>query len=396
MEEKKIQKNIKLYYWFQAFKEPLFWGPILITFIQAVSSMSLSEIFIMESVVVALLIFLEVPTGALADLLGRKKTILLGAIFLMIDNFLFASASSPFMIWFANIVWTFGYSLISGADSAFLYDSLRVINKEGEYRRIRGQANALRLFLMAVCAISVGYLALVHIRLPIYLGSIFLLANVFITMFFHEPPVSDKQSIGFKNHWNLMKISVIFVANHKKIKWIIGYTVLLGVISKIWFFTYNPYFEIVELPIIYFGWLFFVLNMVAALSSYWAGWISKKISDLNSIIIMILLLAVPIFLMGTFVTKLAVLLILSQNFIRGYLDPFMTHFLHSYIESKNRATVISIKSAVVGFGQLTMLSVFGILLKFQSLTSSLQILGVFATLIGLFFIFSYLKIFKKE
>ncbi|HLD28510.1 MAG TPA: MFS transporter, partial [Patescibacteria group bacterium] len=376
--------------------EPLFWGPILITFISRVSGMSLSQIYVMESICVVGLFLLEIPSGALADLIGRRKTILIGSCLLFCDIMVFASAINPAMIWIANLIWVCGFSLISGADSALLYDTLKVLGRESEFKKIEGRAISYRLFLLAGCAITVGYLASINIRLPVYLSAGFKLLFVVVIYFFIEPPMTRQGRYNWREHLGLMKISILFVANHKNIKWIISFVVIIGVASKIWFFSYNPYFELVDLPLIYFGWLFCGLNIIAAISSFFSDWIARKIGDLGSIILILAVIGIPILLMGSYVAKIMVLLVLMQNIARGHLTPFIGHFLNQYLDSENRATVISIKSAVVSLGQFVMLGLFGWSLKLYNLPSCLQILGVFTLALSLVLIVSYWRIFGRK
>ena len=396
MTTQEAEKNVRLYYWFRLLDEPLFWGPILITFISRVSGMSLSQIYVMESICVVGLFLLEIPSGALADLIGRRKTILIGSCLLFCDIMVFASAINPAMIWIANLIWVCGFSLISGADSALLYDTLKVLGRESEFKKIEGRAISYRLFLLAGCAITVGYLASINIRLPVYLSAGFKLLFVVVIYFFIEPPMTRQGRYNWREHLGLMKISILFVANHKNIKWIISFVVIIGVASKIWFFSYNPYFELVDLPLIYFGWLFCGLNIIAAISSFFSDWIARKIGDLGSIILILAVIGIPILLMGSYVAKIMVLLVLMQNIARGHLTPFIGHFLNQYLDSENRATVISIKSAVVSLGQFVMLGLFGWSLKLYNLPSCLQIFGVFTLALSLVLIVSYWRIFGRK
>lgn len=98
MTRQQAERNIKLYYLFQLFKEPLFWGAILITFITRVSDMTLSDIYLMEAVCVIGIVVLDSPLGALADLIGRRTTILIGICIWSVKLFVFASAVNPLMI----------------------------------------------------------------------------------------------------------------------------------------------------------------------------------------------------------------------------------------------------------------------------------------------------------
>lgn len=396
MNARQANRNIRLYYLFQLFKEQLFWGPILISYIQAVSYMSLAEIYFMEAICLTGLMILEVPSGALADLLGRKRTIFLGTIFIFFEGLIFALASNKLMIWIANSIWVVGFSLISGADNSLIYDTLKVVGREEEYKKIEGRSAAYRLLTVAICSIFVGYLAELSWRLPLFLSLIFIGLNCLVTYGFAEPPFAGQKKYQARDHWQIMKISLLFVANHAKVKWVICFTVVVGVISKVWFFTYNPYFELVELPLAYYGWIFFLLNLVAAIFSHEADRLYRWLGDWGSILLILILVSVPIMAMGFLVAPAMVLLVLTQNIVRGYTNPFMGHFLHRYLDSHNRATVFSIKSAARGLGEFVMLGGFSLLLCFVTLPTALQILGGFSLVIGGGLVLSYCRVFLKE
>ncbi len=234
MNLRQVQSNVLLYKFYQALREPLFWGPVLIIYIQKVSAMSLAQIYQMESVCVILLFVLQIPTGAIADLIGRKKTMLAGSILLLGDCLMFGLARSSQEIWIANILWTFGFSLITGADSALLYDTLATQQRSDHYKLVDGRSNAYRFLLFSLASPVAGYLAATNIRLPVLLGIPSLLATCIIICFMVEPPRTDKD-IAKKKIQDIMKLSVLFVAKNKRVKWIILYTALLGVIGKVWF-----------------------------------------------------------------------------------------------------------------------------------------------------------------
>lgn len=381
---------------FEAFSEPLFVAAIIISFLQKAAGFSLAAIYRMEAVCVLGSVLLQVPTGALADLVGRRVTLVIGALFIAADRILFAAASAPAMAWAANLCWIVGFSMISGADSSLLYDSLKFLGREHEFKKISGCAAAWRLFLIAVTSPFAGYLAEQSIRLPMILGAVPAAVFVATSWFFTEPPFAGGKKFSLGGQWQLMKTGTLFVRNHREIKWTIAFVVLLGVVSKIWFFTYNPYFEAVHFPTRYWGWLFLAMNLIAAAASYGADFAAKKVGDFASVILMLFLVVVPMFLIGIFVTEAAVLLVLPQNLVRGYKDPFFSHFLHTRLDSENRATVSSVASAIDSLAMFLSLGAFGLLLKVIPLPAGLQILGLAALAIGGFLISQYPKIFARK
>ena len=91
-----------------------------------------------------------------------------------------------------------------------------------------------------------------------------------------------------------------------------------------------------------------------------------------------------------------VVLVLMQNVVRGYLKPFMGHFLHDHLDSDNRATVASVQSAVDGFGQVVLLGIFGLVLQVVSLPASLLLLGVFTLVAGGALLVAYPRVFGRS
>ncbi|MEI7689118.1 MAG: MFS transporter [Candidatus Nomurabacteria bacterium] len=392
MKEKDALRNVRLYKLYKSFGEPLMWGPILISCLMNLGHMELSEIYFMESVVLLGTIFLQIPMGALADIYGRKKIVLIGSVFLSISIFLFSKIDSPLSSWTANIVWMIGFSMCSGADSAFLYDSLKSLGKENEYKKIEGSAVGNRLLITAICSIFVGYLAEYYIRLPIILSIPGVVFSTIVVFFFKEPSIDKKYTT--RQQIGIMKVSILFVSNHKEVKWIIFFVTLIGVTSKIWFFTYNPYFELVGLDLKYYGFVFFALNIVAWFFSKNVSYFSKKVDEYSIVILLVLLIVIPILVMSSIPSIFCVGMVFFQNVARGFMGPFFGEFINRHLNSENRATVLSIQSAVSGFAQFIALSAFGVLLKTYSLLFCLQILGIIVLVLGGLAILRFKRIFK--
>jgi len=392
MNELQVKRNVFLYKLFFVLMESLFVGPILIFYIQNIGKMALSDIFIMEAVVVGGLILLEVPTGSLADLIGRKKTILLGCILMTIHEIILVMSNSPIDIWIANIVWMISLSLRSGATEAFLYDTLKEVGKEQEYEKIQGKSFGYLLLAMAFCSLFAGYLSEINPRLPFILSLPGMITACFAVALFKEPIKTQKYS--FKKQKELMKISVLFVKNHLKVKWIIAFAVLISTSTKIWFFTYNPYFELVDFDLKYYGIVFFFFNIISWYFSTNAHILKDKLKEKTSIIAMISLIGFPIFLMGLFASKIMISMAFLQYPVRGFIKPFLGGFLNRHLSTENRATVISIQSAAAGLACFIGLSAFGLILEVWTLPFCLQILGFSVLLLGLILVIQYKRIFR--
>lgn len=393
-QEKEICRNARLFWWFAVFQDPLFWGPVVIYYIQHTGKMALSDIYLLESITVLGMTFLEIITGSLADQIGRKKTIMAGSFLCLMGAICFTVVNSPLLVWISNILWMTGLVLHSGADQALLFDSLKENDQSGFYQEILGKATAARFLLAAFSSLVVGWLSEMHPRLPIILSVPGILFSLIIVFCFQEPKY-EKKKYSIREQTEIIKSSILFVSHHKKVCWIISFFIIISVSSMLWFFTYNPYFELVGLKMEYYGIIFFFLNIISWFFSRYSHAINCKIGEKTCIIMLVLLQAAPIFLLGTFITIPSLGLMLSQSVVRGFMSPFISRFINQHLDSESRATVISIKSAIYSFVSFLALNVFGRTLKIWTLPLCLQVLGIITLFFGVISTWAFGKIFGK-
>ena len=390
---KSYDSNVRLYYGYAMLREPILWGPILVIYIQSVSFMSLAEIYLMEASCVTIASLLQIPTGHFADRYGRKNSMIVGLLFILTEMILFTIASSKTEIWISNTFWAIGYSFMSGADSALLYDSLRAIKRQREYRKIEGKVMCLRYLVVAAAVISSGYLATIYIRLPCMIDTVIIMTCFFVVFAMREAPHEDDstehgglavQKVGMLN-------AIKCCWHNKKMVWIIALATTVSVTSKLWFFTYNPYFKEVGIKLIYYGYIFMALNVVAAISSYYAHAVSNRLSSMASIALSLSCIFIPILVMGILMEPWAVLMVLPQNFVR----PFINSLLHENISSRQRATMISVKSSIHQLMEVMCMVVFALLISEFTLGSALTCLGLVTGVISIVLLVSYGKYFNK-
>ena len=379
-------RNILLYTLYVVFNEPLFWGPILIVALQQLAGMSLSEIFYMEAVVMCIGIAIDIPSGALADVIGRKKTIILGRLFLFLGICFFATMTSATGAWIGNILWIVGFTLQSGADTSLLYETLKERGREGEYKRIQGRAVGYRFILGALCSLSVGFLAEIDIRLPLILCVPFVCIPFISSFFFRESVGVEIYSA--RNQAKTLREGIAFVLNSPQVLWMVGFAALIVSTSKIWFFTYNPYFEFVNLPLAQYGVIFFLINVFAWISSHYAYDIERSLGERRCVLIGVWCVAGPILLMALVPIQPFAYLVIIQNVVRGFLRPFFEDYIHHHIsqsdsDSTIRATVMSAQSTVTNIVAAAGLAGFGFLNGHVSLVQALLILGSLCLMLGM-------------
>lgn len=110
--------------------------PVAVPFFQS-KGLSMQEVFSLQAVFALLVLVTEVPSGYVADMLGRKRTLLIGGLFAGIGHSLLLVADGFWTLAMFEAALAISHSLVSGADLALAYDTELVL---GQHRAQRAGA----------------------------------------------------------------------------------------------------------------------------------------------------------------------------------------------------------------------------------------------------------------
>lgn len=154
--------------------------------------LDLLQINAIESVVIATKFVMEVPTGVVADRIGRKWSLTLSVGLMMCAEVLFLFARSyPLYLLMAVLTGT-GFAFASGATESLIHDSLSADGRDGALKRAMGQHGSvgqIAFFLSPVIGgLLVSDLRQANFDLAIVLTAGMLLIGVLISLTLKEPP----------------------------------------------------------------------------------------------------------------------------------------------------------------------------------------------------------------
>src|SRR6187200_3180619 len=157
------------------------WGINTIFLLDA--GLSNLEAFAANAFFTAGMVIFEVPTGIVADTVGRRASYLLGTVTLAASTFLYVllwQIEAPFWAWaIASILIGLGFTFFSGAVEAWLVDALRATGYTGELETVFGRGQIVTGAGMLTGSVAGGFLAQ-----QVSLGAPFLLrGGVLIVMF---------------------------------------------------------------------------------------------------------------------------------------------------------------------------------------------------------------------
>jgi DHA3 family tetracycline resistance protein-like MFS transporter len=320
--------------------------------------MNLFEIALLAAVFEASILLFEMPTGLVADLYGRRISVILSAVFSLISGlaFIFFPFLAGFLV--AEILAGFGETLRSGALEAWLVDSLKHRGKEERVKsafaagtKFKSAGNLLGLILG-------GYLASLNLRLVwVPFTALFLILSLFLIMRMKEEyelerKVSErmksklsqtiKQSVGvLKSQRLILALLILFLFSEFAFE----------TISQFWQVHFD---ENLSVATQYFGWIAaaaFVLTIllvdkVTALS----GKLKRETSSLIILESLFLLSLLALALAGS--PTLAVILFILLHSVFNFKEPIFLDLYNKRIPSAQRATLLSFQSLVGSTGEV--------------------------------------------
>ncbi|MCK4224280.1 MAG: MFS transporter [candidate division Zixibacteria bacterium] len=345
-----MEKNIRRFYWYRLTKFSLFHIAILVLFYQE-RGLSFSQIMILQSVYYFAKVLSEVPTGAWADRVGRKKSLIFGSFFYSFAYLLifFSHSLIPFIL--GEIIAGISMSFAYGADSALAYDTLKSLRREEEYQRIEGNANSMRHLGFAIFAPLGGLLATINLALPYLASSVGIFVSGLIALTFVEPHRESQTADGpklqarRKSYYEIQKSLDLMLAD-KRILWFVLFFSLIFLATRLGFWTYQPYMKMVGLPLSLFGVVLAFFHLFSAMVSKYADRIEKFLKEKLMLFIMPALVVVSFVLLSRFLFLWSISFILILQVTTAMHEPVLKSYLNRVTPSEVRATMLSVQNMV--------------------------------------------------
>jgi len=375
----------------------LMWGrffiPVLALFYIA-SQVPLEQFALIMGIFALSILLFEIPTGALADLLGKRKTLILARSMYIIEIFLIAFFNGFWIFLIAKIISGLGVSLSSGTGSAMLFDTLKKQKREKQYKKISGNIGVITNISMAFVFIIGAFLFSLSPKLPAIVSLPFIILG-FILTFFLEEPYKVKKKLTFKSHWRHMKESFEFFRKSDVVKYL----------SFMSFFTYaaiwislsmsSAYFEKILIPVSLIGVLAFISSMTTAFTSKKADKWEEKFGEKKSIFMIQLFIVLGLFLISLMVNYFGYIFYLLIPFIFGFSGIVMSNYSHNHIETSHRANLLSIQNMFSNMGMFLLFPLVGYIQKVKSFGFSFFLLGSIV-LVGFVLLYVYSRNLKLQ
>jgi MFS family permease len=384
-----LHPNIPRLYLIKIAKWFMLYMPIVVPFYES-NGLSMKDIMVLQAVYSIAIVILEIPSGYLADVIGRKKTLIIGAVFgtLGFTTYSLSFGFTGFLI--AEIILGIGQSCVSGADSAMLYDSLLEKGEEKKYTRFEGRITSLGNVAEAVAGILGGLLAGITLRVP-YIAQAFVAFVALPAALTLTEPARMVPLIGV-GFMDIVRISRFALFGDRVLRRNILYSAVTGTATLTMAWFAQPFFEFSGIGIAWFGILWTTLNLTVAITSYTAHRLEENLGQGPSVLMIALLLPAGYLALSRFHSPVGLIVLYLFYLVRGYATPVLKDYINRVTASHIRATVLSVRNFIIRMLFALVGPLLGWIKDLYSLPRALLLAGmaflVFGILMALLFVAS--------
>jgi MFS family permease len=338
----------------------LIWGINTIFLLDA--GLSNLEAFAANAFFTAGMVIFEVPTGIVADTIGRRTSYLLGTLTLSASSLLYVmlwQIEAPFLAWaVVSLLLGLGFTFFSGAVEAWLVDALTATGFTGDLESVFGRGQVVTGAGMLSGSVAGGFIAAqASLGVPFVLRGLILVV-MFVAAFKLMHDVGFTPAKGGRPLAEMRKIasaSIDYGWRVPAVKWLMVEALFTGGVGIYAFYALQPYLlELYGDPTAYQ-----IAGLAAAIvagAQILGGVAAPRIRKLfhrrtTALILMAALSALTLGFVGAIESFWAVIgLTTSWALLFSATLPIRQAYINGMIPSRQRATILSFDSMMASSG----------------------------------------------
>ena len=339
-----LRRNLRAYPFFYFFFDLQPWLALWVVYLTGEVGLSFLEIGAIAPMFYVLAAFGQAPIGALADRFGRVRTIRAACLLFILFFVVLALSQSVWWAAAAWLAWGFGFASISGADSAFLHDSLQALGRSREFELRAGRVFAMRATAQVTATLAAGALAgLIGMRGVVALGICPVAIALAITFLFREPPRGASGTVRGAEYFRLLRQTLALAWGRREIRYLLIVAALILSARVFEAYLMQPFLISQDVDV---DTLFTVLQtpvrLAAIAGALGAFWWARRMGEFRSLGGMPVLV-VAIFITLAFADHLAAMAaFVAGGLLQGAVAPLVEGYLNRRVPSRQRATMLSL------------------------------------------------------
>ena len=330
MEEKKKKRdlrkirrrNAKLYPIYKMFSwDLLFFYSIEFLFYTITKKVSASDVLTISACFLISRVVMQLPAVAITDLIGKRKSIILGNFLACVYIVILILAKGLIGIIIADMVCALAYDIKLISETNLLYDSVSTRGGEGLYSKIDARGGSLYFIIDGIASMIAGYLFVTNNYLPIYICLGFLVIAFILSFGFKDVyKVKKKDHIPsvdrVKKYLKDLDNTFVFAFKSNRMKAFLLFAVIFYSTIKVVDIYRSDLLVEVGIPAEQFSMIFAILTLIGGVALSFKDKIEKQFKNrtLSFISLMYIsaciLIGIIVMLMARNTTAIVIILLL--------------------------------------------------------------------------------------
>lgn len=395
------KKNVRLFPLYKMVSwDLLFYYPIIFLFLTQVKGFSAAQVLFSDAFYTLSNTLWQIPVTRLVDRVGKKNALIVGNILytLSISSMIFMKEYYELLI--IQFIYALGYSIKGICEANILYDSLPKGYRRGKiFSKIDGKSTSYFYIFEAVASMTAGFTFVINGYIPMILCFICcIIATILSFKFRHTAIVQNKvEPIKFTEYMVQLKTSFGYFLKSKRIRSLIIFNALLmGMITAIVNLR-SSMLEELQVPEQYFGVIFAMLQIIAAISTRNTERIQENFRNktLGWLGIPMVMSCVVIGFIGQDELSkssliLIVVLFAIQYAIKGPYIGLMTRYLNNFTNRGIRPKISALRYLTANLATAILSLISSGLLAITTTANTFIIIGCITT-IGVVLLLNYMR-----
>jgi hypothetical protein len=285
----------------------------------------------------------------------------------------FGIAENFWLILVSYLFWGVASTFQSGADSALLYDSLKLVGRESEYTRIQGTMFAV----VPAAGLLAGLLGAplaeaTSLATPIIMSSVIAAGGLFVALTMKEPPNTTGTLSYVENVREALRIAV----SRPTVRYALLFGPLLGVSLMMTSIFTQPFLIGHGASIGSLGLFLVPIRLGAIAGSLLAYWAVQKLGQWPVFVATPFIVSLAFFGLAGWDSIQAFSFFAVLTFMNTFRNPILMQYINQRIPSGQRATILSLRPLLLGLLLFVFEPPIGLVAHELSLRVAFAVLGL--------------------
>jgi len=338
---------------------------------------TLAQLAAIEAIIQGSQLIAELPTGAIADLLGKRASMLIGNVLRILSMVIYIQATTYHAFVAYALITGIGDSFISGAQDALVYDSLKQDGQEDRYTKVTAKASLIFQLSFAGAILAGGVLSLLGYKAAIAGAICADIVTFGVTLLLREPDI-DSEIFTLNRYLRQLKAGFGQLFKTPYVRDISLFYIGVGGVTWSAMMIFNTsLLTTIGYTTFQIGVIVAIIRIINSSILFQMLGISSRITKRRAYLLFPILMVCG-YLPGVVLTKeTAVAAVSISIFLSTARWVLLGSYVNEHYESKNRATALSTLSMIIAFTVVATAVVSGpIMTYFGGVRAMFTFLGI--------------------